>query len=105
MPYTVLYGASDDCIELEGNINEEFYASTNAADDEGDLLTFSCGLVARILFTREGVWRINVLRADLDVEYTLTPCPADDEDNYTDRLEIHSLVRWAVFGNSIVNNF
>lgn len=53
-----VYGASDDLIEVEGDISEEFtYQSTGS---EGDYLAFSDGTILRIVATDEcdGMWRI-----------------------------------------------
>lgn len=49
-----IYGASDDLVEIEGDINEEFYAT-----DEGEMcLLFGDGTVLDIEYDRHGIWRI-----------------------------------------------
>lgn len=47
-------GHSDDLIEIEGDINEEF-----SWDDEEMYLAFSDGTVLSIDYTDSGNWRIN----------------------------------------------
>lgn len=58
MPEITVNGASDDLIEIGGAIREEF---TLQDDEGGDLLAFSNGVVLRIRYTDDGVWRIEPL--------------------------------------------
>ena len=61
MPITVS-GASDDLIEIDGDIREEFpYIEHQSTDGGGDLIAVSDGTVLRIEFTRAGVWTIRAL--------------------------------------------
>lgn len=58
MPITV-YGASDDLIEIDGDIREEFpYIEHQSTDGGADLIAVSDGTVLRIEFTRAGTWSI-----------------------------------------------
>lgn len=91
-----VYGSSDDLIEIEGNIREEFYS-----DDEGNLLAFSDGTVLRIIYSDEGVWRISLVTANSDSECSIEPAPEDDEDNYSDVATINNTIKWVVCGNKI----
>lgn len=52
-----IYGASDDLIEIEGDIEEEF--NWIADDGESRLLAFSDGTLLRVLYDRDGIWRLN----------------------------------------------
>lgn len=89
-----VYGSSDDLIEVEGDVLEEFYLPT-----EGDsLLAFSTGVVLRIDYTEDGVWRITPLAGGSDV--TLTPAEGPDSDNYSDRAELVGPVGWVVLGSA-----
>jgi hypothetical protein len=93
-----VYGAGDDCIEIEGEIVEEFDALGRADDKEGGLLAFSDGTVLRIRYA--GVWRIElVVKGSSDFE--LVSCPEDDEDNYSDRATLNGEIEWVVLGNQI----
>lgn len=91
---TSVYGASDDLIEVEGGIREEFYLSSD--DDDGDILAFSTGVVLRIRYSRDGVWRISPLAGASRVEIRLAP--ADDEDNYSDVAVLLETPAWVVHG-------
>jgi hypothetical protein len=93
-----IYGASDDLIEVDGDIREEF---TYQGDDHpnsgvGDLLAFSDGTILRIIFTRSGVWRISpVMRGTADL--SIDQAPEGDESNYTDVATLSGAV-WVVQG-------
>lgn len=88
-------GASDDLIEVEGDIREEFtYEDT---DKEGDLLAFSDGTVLRVQFG--AVWRITpVVRGNAVL--TIKQCVEDDNDDgeYTDVATLDGDIRWVVQG-------
>jgi hypothetical protein len=91
-----IYGASDDLIELEGDIREEF----NALDlDDGALLAFSDGTVLRIGYSDNGVWRISPVVSVGHV--SIDQAPEDDEDNYSDRAILTGPIKWVVFGSAI----
>ena len=48
-----VYGASDDLIEIEGDINEEFDVY-----NQDSLLTFDDGTVLSVKYNNDGVWKI-----------------------------------------------
>jgi hypothetical protein len=92
-----VYGASDDLIEVDGDISEEF--SYHDYDGDGDLLAFSDGTVLRVRFGDSGVWRITpVVRGTADLEIVQAPeGDEDDEDARTDRATL-SGATWVVQG-------
>lgn len=57
MTETAIYGASDDLIEIEGVISEEF----NHYDESPALLAFSDGTLLEIEYDDDGIWRIRPL--------------------------------------------
>lgn len=90
-----VYGASDDLIEVEGDIREEFPYHCDDAD--GDVLAFSDGTVLRIAFTASGVWRITpVVRGSAHLH--LEHAEEDDVDNYSDRATLREGITWVVHG-------
>lgn len=96
-----IYGASDDLIEVEGDVREEFYSVTlNDDDDEGGLLAFSNGTVLRIVYTREGLWRITPVAGEVSVEQ----CIEETDDLYSDIAEVPGDIRWVVFGTQFVKS-
>lgn len=93
-----VYGASDDLIEVEGALREEFsYQSDD--DGDGDLLAFSNGVVLRVRYSDSGVWRITPVVGESRV--TIDLAPEDDEDNYSDRARLTESVSWVVHGIGI----
>lgn len=90
----VVYGASDDLIEIEGDVTEEFDALAISEKKDGGLLAFSNGMIARIFYSSSGVWRI----ARVVGEFTIEQAPEDDEDNYSDRAHIPGEIQWVVLG-------
>jgi hypothetical protein len=94
-----IYGASDDLIEVDGDISEEFAylgEDRHPNSGDGDLLAFSDGTVLRITYTASGVWRIApVVRGSADLK--IDQAPEDDDDNYTDRATLSGAV-WVVHG-------
>lgn len=89
-----LYGYSDDLIELDGDISEEF---NPAKGTDGDLVAFSNGVVLRIRYRT--CWRIELVHGQGLVE--IVPCPEDDPENYSDRATITGPVEWVICGNEI----
>ena len=57
-----VYGASDDLIEVEGDIREEFTALFDCHDNVGGILAFSEGTIVRIVYDIDGIWRITPIR-------------------------------------------
>lgn len=91
-----VFGASDDLIEIEGDIDEEF--NVLGDEDDGWLLAFSNGTVLRVKYTK-GVWRITMVTniGELSIEQA----PEDDEDNYTDVATLNADVKWCVLGSQV----
>lgn len=78
----IVYGASDDLVELEGAVREEWSAHDPV------LLAMSNGSVWRIAYTDAGIWRITPVILPTGVEYELDVCRDDDDENYSDRLAV-----------------
>jgi len=91
-----IYGASDDLIEIGGDIQEEFLYSHR---DVGDLLGVSDGTLLRIRFDEEGVWRITRLRSGT-ADFTLEQGTEDGDG--TDRATLDGEVAWVVHGSSFI---
>lgn len=72
---TKVYGHSDDCVEIEGDVDAEFY-------DDDTRLKFDDGTILRITYANDGFWRIEVLtRGTLFVRVVQG---GDVDDDYTD---------------------
>lgn len=87
-----IYGASDDLIEVEGDIRDEFPYSDAEA---GDLLAFSDGTILRIAYTTSGVWTISLVRRGR-CEYDLRQAPEGVDDDYSDVALLRGDITWVV---------
>jgi hypothetical protein len=94
------YGASDDLVEVEGDIREEFTYREPVQDGEANFLAFSDGTVLRIEYGDAGVWRITKA-ATGSGEVQIKQAAEDDEDSYSDRATLTGDVRWVVHGTRI----
>jgi hypothetical protein len=95
-----VYGASDDLIEIDGDISEEFGAYD---ETDGTYLGFSDGTVLHILFDQDGVWRIKpIVHGHGGPEaLTITQAPVGDDRNHTDRARLSGDVRWVLRGKDL----
>ncbi|MDQ0376537.1 hypothetical protein [Amycolatopsis thermophila] len=86
-----IYGASDDLIEVEGDVREEFDALATHR-----LVAVSNGVLLRVEYDQDGVWRIKPLAGADRVH--VVQAPAGDEDNYSDVATIDEDVEWVACG-------
>lgn len=91
-----VHGASDDLIEVEGDIREEF----SGGPSNTDLLAFSDGTVLQITYGKSGVWRINLAAAGT-ATVNIVQAPLNDDDNYSDRATLDGDIRWVVRGQEM----
>ena len=86
-----IYGASDDLIEFEGDVDEEAYAK-----EDGNVIALSNGAVFRIKYSDEGVWRITpvFVTGTSTIEYG----EEDSDNNYSDVVTVHEPIKWIVVG-------
>lgn len=66
-----IYGASDDLVEVEGDLRDEFYAKNIGKNIEGRTITLSRivggtveGLDIHVRYERGGVWSVAVSQLD-----------------------------------------
>jgi len=91
-----IYGASDDLIEIEGDIREEFYLKS---DEDGDFLAFSDGTILHIQYTNEGLWRITPIfkgKAKYKKEYEAV---SGDDEEYSDIVVLEEDIKWILHGS------
>ena len=55
MAIVKIYGASDDLIEIEGDISDEINCYN---EENGIALAFSDGTALRVIYDTDGIWRI-----------------------------------------------
>lgn len=90
---TIVYGVSDDLIEIEGGLNEEF----NYYADHEFALAVSDGTLLTINYDSVGIWRITVQNAR-NLFDRVDVAPLNDKDNYTDRAHFFPGIDWIVGG-------
>jgi hypothetical protein len=96
-----IYGASDDLIELEGDISEEFNPDTNRSGDTlFSFLAFSDGTVLSVIYGPEGIWRINRRIAGTSKYTKIEPTG----DQYSDRVILDGTFSWVLFGSKFELN-
>ena len=91
MARLTVYGASDDLIEIEGDLCDELYAR-----DEGTYLAFSDGTVLRVVYT--GIWSI-VRVIEGSASYSHVPAEGEDSKNYSDRVTLEGDITWVCAGS------
>jgi len=84
-------GHSDDLIEIEGDVREEF----EALGLDHYIVSTSNGVLLRVRCAE--VWRIEVIAGADKVH--IVPCPEDDDDNYSDVATVEGDVTWVQCGN------
>ncbi len=93
-----IYGGSDDLVEVEGAITEEFNYSGDEDEDTGVVLAFSDGTLLRVHYNADGIWRITPL-SNGSAKYTKVFEATDsDGDAYSDRVELEGAFAWVVCG-------
>ena len=88
-----IYGASDDLIEVEGDLEEEFQAYDT--DGECHYMGLSDGTLLRVIY--DGVWHINVLKHG-EAKVDIVPADGEDDDNYSDHAMLEGDFTWIVCG-------
>lgn len=94
-----MYGASDDLIELEGDIRDEI-----GAFDVVRKFYLSDGTCGTIEYTEEGVWRISVLETGTAKVNIIKPTQSeiDEDTNYTDKATFIGNIEWIVFDDGTI---
>ncbi|MBZ0270558.1 hypothetical protein K8I61_00865 [bacterium] len=103
MQAVTIRGASDDLIEVEGDINEEFNHYGSCDDNaEPRYLAFGDGTVLSITYgVGGGFWRINRVRAGSAV-YEKQEATDENSDDYSDRVTLTGELGCVVFGTQYV---
>ena len=85
----IVYGASDDLVEMSGVITDEF--SPSWCHPSGTL-SFPNGVVLDIRYNNLGIWRINVVHGeDLCEHLHSAPDEETEADVYTDVVAVHGV--------------
>ncbi len=87
-----IYGASDDLIEIEGDVRKEFSHSSEDA-----YLGCSDGTLLRVAYTEDGTWRITPVHLGSS-KYEKKEAVSADSDEYSDRVTLTGEIKWVVLG-------
>jgi hypothetical protein len=93
MKKLTIYGASDDLIEIKDDIREEFYGGS----DEGEYVGFSDGTLLKILYNRDGCWKISIVKMNAEIINRFEAIDPDSKD-YSDKITIEGNFDWVVCG-------
>lgn len=90
---TQIYGASDDLIEIQGDLSEEF-----GGGDKPCLLIFSDGTVLTIKYGKEhlAVWAITLIEQG-DLFDNIVFCSNEDAERYSDTAHFKDGLKWVYF--------
>lgn len=103
MKKITIYGASDDLVEVEGDIREEF----NYPYDENipQYLAFSEGTVLSIFYSNKGIWEIRRVVIG-DAKYSKKEAVDNSiDDEYSDIATLENDdIQWVVFGREIAHS-
>lgn len=97
-----IYGWSDDNVELEGDIREEFYVPDAVDGDENPLIVLSNGVVLRVKYGNDDdVWHFTPLKGS-DKVFVIYDDQSDVEGS--DVVMVDETINFAVCGTSLVEN-
>jgi hypothetical protein len=89
-----IYGASDDLVEVEGDINEEF--GWFADNDKPRPMGFSDGTLLSVRYDEDGIWRITLIESGTAVFNKKEGSVSQDTN---DEVTLTGNIRWVVLGN------
>jgi hypothetical protein len=91
-----IYGASDDLIEVEGDIREEF--NVYPENDTRYLIAISDGTLLKMWYDDDGIWRILRLSGNVD---RFTKVEGDVVRDTVDIVTISGTIDWLVLGENV----
>lgn len=90
---TEIYGASDDLIEIEGDITAE-HNHYNTTEDQPAAIFFSDGTVLGMHYSDDGIWKIDVKEKGALFDH-IEPCTDADAEPHSDKVFFKSGLAWA----------
>lgn len=88
MSKVIVFGHSDDLLELEGDICEEIGCYETAVD-----LLFSDGTMLEAKYSKDGVWEIRIVERGTS-KITFEPNQGSDSNNYSDKVTLEGNIDW-----------
>ncbi|MCE5221297.1 MAG: hypothetical protein LLF98_08540 [Clostridium sp.] len=91
---TVVTGASDDLIEISGELEKEF----NAYDCSDETIAFSDGTLLRVDYDKNGIWRFKpIYKGNLFEKIVDSSVP----DDTNDEVYFKDGLKWCVFSDEM----
>jgi hypothetical protein len=94
-----VYGTSDDLVEIEGDIREEFYSLAGA--DTPVYLAFSDGTILAVDYSYEGIWRITPIYLGAGELKITQAVAANLDSDYSDVADLYGDINWVVVGDRV----
>jgi hypothetical protein len=91
---TMVTGASDDLIEICGDIREEF----NAYDCSDGTMAFSDGTLLGVEYDKDGIWRFKVI---CKVSLYDKKVEGSNTDDTNDEVYFHHGLKWVEFSDEM----
>jgi hypothetical protein len=98
MTHITITGASDDLIEVEGDIREEF-GFFPADERDTRLLAVSDGTLLRVSYDADGIWRLAKVVGGSAELYKIE---GDAEADTNDKVHLTGDIKWVVLGGADV---
>jgi hypothetical protein len=93
-------GVCDDVIGIDGDIQAEWYPRNTKAES---FVVVSNGAVVGVRYSDEGCWIVRLVHGELCTS-SLKQNKGHGSEQYSDILEIHGDIIWAVHGQYIARN-
>jgi hypothetical protein len=93
---TIVYGASDDLIEFDGEYGGEVGCYGTEDRERGVLVVFSDGTIVEVKYGKndKAIWGINIINKGTLYDY-IDVCTDEDSDPCSDVLRLKSGLKWA----------
>ena len=89
-----VHGYSDDNIEVEGALNEEFGWYPDG-DDDRRYLMFSDGTILECAWDNNGIWRFTRVQEGMaDFQRDINPVTEEETDRYSDIVTLTGYIKW-----------
>jgi len=94
---TKIYGASDDLLEFEGDIEDEFYVNC----DKPFYIGLSDGTLLKMEYDDNGIWRIHLVRKGSN---RFEKKEGDFQKDTNDIFSVHGEISWVLVGSEKIVN-
>lgn len=92
---TIVYGCSDDLIEVDGDVRGEISKYGTDDDEKGVLLICSDGTLLEVKYGKAdmGIWEVKLVKQGTLFE-KIEPCMDEDNEPYSDMAYFKTGLKW-----------